>query len=153
MQGAYSGAQMRASDADRDLVLDELSTSFEAGRLTAEEFDERSSRALAAKTMGELGQLTADLPRAQPPPPPGQPAAPYPPGPYPPAGPLPARAGLARPPVVAAAAAIAIVAIVVGSIGHGTWHDAWVLVVVVVFMIRRGIGRHRDPDFFRRNQS
>jgi hypothetical protein len=37
-----------------------------AGRLTLEEFDERLTRAYAAKTFGELEELTADLPAVEP---------------------------------------------------------------------------------------
>lgn len=53
---------MRASDADRDMVVSELSEHFEAGRLTAAELDERTGRALTARTWGELTGLLADLP-------------------------------------------------------------------------------------------
>jgi Domain of unknown function (DUF1707) len=54
--------QMRASDADRDAVVATLSESYQAGRLTADEFDERTGRALTARTLGELSPLTSDLP-------------------------------------------------------------------------------------------
>ena len=53
---------IRASDADRDVVVDALREAFTAGRLTLDEFDERTSDAYAARTWGELRQLTADLP-------------------------------------------------------------------------------------------
>jgi hypothetical protein len=61
---AYRSAAtgMRASDSDRDLALAELSRHFEAGRLTCEELDERTGRALAARTLGDLGELVRDLP-------------------------------------------------------------------------------------------
>jgi hypothetical protein len=58
----YAAPQLRASDADRDAVLALLSEHFQAGRLTSEEFDERSSQALTARTYAELATLTADLP-------------------------------------------------------------------------------------------
>jgi hypothetical protein len=57
---------MKASDADRDAVLSDLSEHFQAGRLTAEEFDERAGRALAARTWGELKDLLRDLPTTLP---------------------------------------------------------------------------------------
>src|ERR1700722_21000190 len=60
-------AAMRASDADRDAVLADLSEHFQAGRLTAEELDERTGQALAARTWGELRELLADLPATLPP--------------------------------------------------------------------------------------
>jgi Domain of unknown function (DUF1707) len=57
-----AGLNLRASDADRDLALAELSRHFEAGRLTSEELDERTSQALAARTLGDLAALMSDLP-------------------------------------------------------------------------------------------
>ncbi len=53
---------LRAADVDRAAVADVLGAHMSAGRLTVAEFDERLSRAYAAKTYGELDQLTADLP-------------------------------------------------------------------------------------------
>ena len=64
--GNYPTAAMKASDADRDAVLSDLSEHFQAGRLTAEEFDERAGRALAARTWGELKDLLRDLPSTLP---------------------------------------------------------------------------------------
>ena len=69
MTGNYLPAQMKASDSDRDAVLADLSEHFQAGRLTAAEFDERAGRALAAWTWGELRELLANLPAARPGPP------------------------------------------------------------------------------------
>lgn len=57
-----SNPAIRASDADRDQVLAQLSIHYQAGRLTTDEFDERSSQALAARTMGDLAGLLTDLP-------------------------------------------------------------------------------------------
>jgi hypothetical protein len=55
---------MRASDSDRELVVGALREAYSAGRLTLEEFDERTSSAYAAKTWGQLRELTADLPES-----------------------------------------------------------------------------------------
>ena len=46
--GNDPAVQMKASDADRDAVLSDLSEHFQAGRLTAGEFEDRTGRALAA---------------------------------------------------------------------------------------------------------
>lgn len=62
----YLPAQMKASDSDRDAVVSDLGEHFQAGRLTAGEFDERTGRALVARTWGELRDLLADLPATQP---------------------------------------------------------------------------------------
>ncbi len=53
--------EVRASDADRDRVLDLLRTAAGDGRLTADEFEERMETALSARTLGQLAVLTADL--------------------------------------------------------------------------------------------
>lgn len=52
---------LRASDADRDLVITMLSEAAGDGRLSLEEHAERSEQALAARTLGELVRLTSDL--------------------------------------------------------------------------------------------
>ncbi len=59
---------LRASDADRDHVAQLLGQAFAEGRLTAEEHAERTEGAYAAKTLGELRPLLADLPVAFSPP-------------------------------------------------------------------------------------
>lgn len=52
----------RASHEDRDRVVDALRIAAGEGRLDAEELDTRLESALTARTLGELAQLTADLP-------------------------------------------------------------------------------------------
>jgi hypothetical protein len=52
---------LRASDSDRQLVIDLLGEAAGDGRLTLAEHSERSERALAARTLGELAELTTDL--------------------------------------------------------------------------------------------
>lgn len=51
----------RARTVDRDEAVDLLNTAFVDGRLTAAEREERVARALAAKHLGELDQVTSDL--------------------------------------------------------------------------------------------
>jgi len=53
---------LRVSDAERDVTLRTLGDHAAVGRLTLDELEERSGRALAAKTRGELAALTSDLP-------------------------------------------------------------------------------------------
>jgi hypothetical protein len=53
---------LRASDDDRQAVIDRLSAHFRSGRLDAEELEERTAAATAAKTYGDLAALEADLP-------------------------------------------------------------------------------------------
>jgi hypothetical protein len=58
----YPRGDLRVSDAERDLALSELSAALQAGRITADEFDQRSGQALGARTGKELTALLADLP-------------------------------------------------------------------------------------------
>ena len=53
---------LRASDADREQVLEFLKTAFVQGRLTIYERDARAGQALLSRTYGELASLTADIP-------------------------------------------------------------------------------------------
>jgi Flp pilus assembly protein TadB len=57
---------LRVSDADRDRAIAELSEHYQAGRLTTEELEERTSRALQARTAADLAAQFTDLPRQQP---------------------------------------------------------------------------------------
>src|SRR4051794_8145155 len=54
--------QMRAADTDRDAVARRLGEHMSAGRLTVAEYEDRVARTYAAKTYGELSELTRDLP-------------------------------------------------------------------------------------------
>ena len=56
-----SSPVLRASDADRDRVIDVLRAAVADGRLDPPEFDERLDAALAARTIAALAPLTADL--------------------------------------------------------------------------------------------
>ncbi|MEY9927917.1 hypothetical protein ABH926_002551 [Catenulispora sp. GP43] len=60
--GASFDPDMRAGDADRERLVEQLREHHAAGRLTLEEFDERMTKAYEAKTYGELRTLTRDLP-------------------------------------------------------------------------------------------
>ena len=50
-----------ATDAERDAVVTLLNEAFADGRLTAEEHSDRSTRALAARTYGDLDQVLTGL--------------------------------------------------------------------------------------------
>lgn len=54
-------APLRASDHDRDVVQGVLAEGYADGRLTKDEYDERSGAAAAARTLGELPVLILDL--------------------------------------------------------------------------------------------
>jgi hypothetical protein len=57
----YPSDDQRVSDADRDHAVSELSEAFQVGRITADEFEQRSGRALSARTGKELTDLFTDL--------------------------------------------------------------------------------------------
>ncbi|MFF4506399.1 DUF1707 and DUF4190 domain-containing protein [Streptomyces sp. NPDC001401] len=54
---------MLASHADRERAVDVLRAGYGEGRLEKGEFDRRVARAYAARTVGELALLVADLPQ------------------------------------------------------------------------------------------
>jgi len=56
--------ELRASDADREAVVERLATHGAAGRLDAAELEQRTAAALGARTVAELQALEADLPSA-----------------------------------------------------------------------------------------
>jgi Domain of unknown function (DUF1707) len=116
---------LRAADRDRDEVAEILREQYAQGRLTLEEFGERSAKAVSAKTMGELHALTADLP-----------------APVEPENTAwsPARMRLIA---VAGVAATAVVLGVVTYAGHSVL--AWPSWLVVLFAIRLLHGRRRTP--------
>lgn len=58
----FPAGDLRVSDAERDRALSELSEAYQAGRITADEFDRRSTQALSALTGKELTAQLADLP-------------------------------------------------------------------------------------------
>lgn len=53
---------LRVSDAERQAVARRLERALRDGRLAIVEFDERVQAAYAARTRGELEDLTEDLP-------------------------------------------------------------------------------------------
>jgi hypothetical protein len=60
--GAAGHGHLRASDADRERVVDTLKAAFVQGRLTRDELGTRTGLALAARTYGELTAITAGIP-------------------------------------------------------------------------------------------
>ena len=54
--------RLRASDADREHVIDTLKVAYVYGLVTKEELDARVSQTLASRTHADLALVTADLP-------------------------------------------------------------------------------------------
>ena len=59
---AMGRGRLRASDAEREQVIDALKTAFVQGLLTKDELDMRAGWALASRTNAELAAITADIP-------------------------------------------------------------------------------------------
>jgi hypothetical protein len=58
-------AEQRVGDREREEAMQVLTDAFAEGRLSREEFDDRSAQALAARTGNDLGALVDDLPPRQ----------------------------------------------------------------------------------------
>ncbi len=118
LPGAGSG--VRASDAERERAADTLRRHHADGRLTTDELEERTERAYAATTLGELDRLFADLPRPRAPEPTrGRPAG--------------------TPPLFLPILAVLVVVAIVTS-AHVLWF-VWPLMFVMFFrFMRRGYG-------------
>jgi hypothetical protein len=72
--GDQRRASLRASDADRERFVEAFGQHHAEGRLTIEELSERTERAYAARTFGDLDALATDLPPLSPSPPTTRPA-------------------------------------------------------------------------------
>lgn len=121
---------IRASDAERAEVADNLSRHFADGRLDQPEFKSRLDRAMEATTRGDLGGLFDDLPRlpSQEPPEPEH------------------RRRFV--PVIAVIVAVSFVvslAAVAHRPGDFFFHVPWPLFIVAAFLLWRRVRRHH-PD-------
>jgi Flp pilus assembly protein TadB len=117
---AGSGPHLRAADADREQIADQLRTSHTEGRLDLNEFQQRLDRCYEAKTFGELGALVSDLPSDE------REAR------------VPARRGGGRPRLLLPLIALLFVLMVASA---GAWHHGhhppFFLVFPVLFLIWR----------------
>jgi hypothetical protein len=143
--GSYPRADIRLSDAERDQAVAELGEHFQAGRLTQEEFDDRTGRALQARTGRDLTGLFTDLPRPAAPqqwtgePWAGEPWA----GPV--GGPVPQFRGRGAGPMPVARFVIAVVlvAIIAGNVLGHTAHFGWLIPVVILSFVLVRLSRIR----------
>ncbi len=127
-RNVYSDQHLRVSDAERQQVVDRLAEHFAEGRLDQAEFDERSTRAMNAKTRADLGGLFDDLPDT------GAPAVPE----------LPRRGR--RHPILALALIVVIALAVAHVLAWATWGVPWLwlgLVAVALLFATGHLGHHR----------
>jgi hypothetical protein len=139
---SFPRGDIRVSDAERDQAIAELTDHFQSGRLTQDEFEERSGQALAARTGNELTQLFTDLPQRT------APAAPRVsedrmPEPMDDQPRPPARMSVARILIPAVIAVIVVANVIGNTAGHG--HSmGWLIPVVILGMVfLRTAGRRR----------
>jgi hypothetical protein len=131
--GSYQRGDIRVSDAERDQAVAALGEHFQAGRLTQEEFDDRSGRALQARTGRDLSELFTDLPGQAAPEPWAGPAAP----------PVARSGGRGALPTVRFVLGVVIVAIIASNLlGHN--HDnAWLVPVIILSFVLLRLSRVR----------
>lgn len=60
--GSMDRGRLRASDADREQVIDTLKMAFVEGRLTRDQLTMRTGQALMSRTYGELAAVTDGVP-------------------------------------------------------------------------------------------
>jgi len=135
---------LRASDADREQVLEFLKTAFVQGRLTMDELDARAGQALVSRTYGELAALTADIPSG-----PAQtlPRPPAAPAVVPAAEPVPAAARTPASAKAAVWAACVIAALPAVWAAFLTYYGGFVILFLLAFTgltLSTGPPRSRD---------
>jgi hypothetical protein len=134
-----SDGGIRASDHDRENTVEVLREAFTAGRLTLDEFDERTTSAYASKTWGDLRTLTEDLP-----------AEPKLGADLQPAGPKPEVAGPARPqsyrPPFIPLLPIALVWLVIAAAAHTSAVVIPIVMLALISVRLFGWRRRRPPD-------
>jgi len=116
---ALGRGHLRASDADREQVIDTLKTAFVQGRLTRDQLGARAGQALVSRTYAELAAVTDGIPPrlAGAVPPPARPA------------------GRARKPVRKTVAACAACVIIPATLGAAflTYYGGFLVLFLVAF--------------------
>jgi hypothetical protein len=111
---------LRASDADRAATAEVLRQQYTAGRLDAQEFEERVGRCYQAKSVDELRELVVDLPRSA-------------------AGQLaPNRVRAGRRPIGRLGMVVPLVILLVAVSGLTGAHVVWLAWPLAFFIIRAG---------------
>lgn len=67
VSGSVPTERIRATNAERENVVERLGRALSEGCVDATEFEDRAGRALAATTRGDLAHLVEDLPPDRPP--------------------------------------------------------------------------------------
>lgn len=139
--GLGFGPDLRIGDAERDAAVASLGEHFAAGRLTSEEYEERSTEALNARSGADLRRLFTDLPALGPS------------GHRPDAGisgwlPPWARSGLAGLPGLAAFLVVAGMVVVILALAVATMH-VWPLLLLAWLWFCGPLRRWRSSRYRR----
>jgi hypothetical protein len=129
-RGQVPPDQIRISDAERHEMTETLAKHYAEGRLDQSEMDERVTKAMGAKTRGDLRGLLDDLP-------PLGPAS----------GPVAVPASRSRRPFSHRVLFILLAVFLVASLSaalSSPWHVPWVLFLVIGFLLLRGPLRFHD---------
>jgi len=131
-----SSPELRIADADRDRTVERLRAAAAEGRLDPDELEDRVSRALSARTQGDLDMVLGDLPE-----------------PHVPA-PAPDRSLVLRERTAAFLVPNVVCIAVWAATGAGSFWPGWVLlgtgiafaVFLIKFVLRVEDDHHRDSD-------
>jgi hypothetical protein len=125
------GGHLRASDADRERVVDALKAAFVQGRLTKDELARRAGQALESRTYADLAGATVGIP-----------AGPAPaPSPRQPASPVPARRVSWK--VIAWVVGVIIVTPALGVAFFATYYGSFYILLLLGFIASGVIGTPR----------
>jgi hypothetical protein len=133
------GGHLRASDADRERVIDALQAAFVQGRLSKSELVRRAGQVLESKTYAELAGTTAGIPAERAAARPGcQPAS-------------PARARPVNWKVVAWVVSVIILAPALGVAFFATYWGSFVILLLLGYVAGSLIGSPGPPGAGRRS--
>jgi len=130
---AAGGGHLRASDADRERVIDALKTAFAQGRLSKSELVRRAAQALESRTYAELAVATAGIAAGRAvTAPPRQPAA-------------PARARPVNGKVIAWAVSVIILSPGLGIAFFATYWGSFFILLLIAYVAAGVIGSSGPP--------
>jgi hypothetical protein len=128
-----SVGHLRASDADRERVVDALKTAFVQGRLSRNELSRRTGQALESKTYAELAGATAGIPAGRAATPPPRPPA------------APARARAVNWKAIAWVGGVIIVSPALGFAFFATYWGSFFILLLLAYVAAGLIGSTGSP--------
>ena len=134
---APGGGHLRASDADREQVIDALKAAFVQGRLSKSELVRRAGQALESRTYAELAGTTAGLPAKRA-------AAPWPRQPA-----SPPRARPVNWKVIAWVVSVIILAPGLGVAFFATYYGSFFILLLLGFGAATALGTPEPPGVSR----